>query len=188
MSHVVVVSAGSRPGSATERLATEIEDTLSTQDHSPLLTRVPLADVGPEIAAGLVSCRMHEALAPVCDDLAAADALVVVTPVHHASYSALFKAFFDQVPRGLLTGVPTLMAASGGSTRDTLVLDTALRPYLSALRALVVPTGVVVTPDDRDAHDRLLPDVAHRMQRACGELTRLLAPSAESRRAIRAAG
>lgn len=173
MSHIVTVSAGSRAGSATERLADELQDRLSTAENAAS-SRVSLHTWGPQIADGLVTCRQHPDLAPVTEMLAAADGLVVVTPVHHASYSALFKAFFDQIPRGALAGIPTLMAASGGSQRDALVLDVALRPYLSALRALVVPTGVVVTPDDRTADGDFIPGVGSRLDLACTELTALL--------------
>ena len=44
-----------------------------------------------------------------------ADGLVVVTPVFNASYSGLFKMFFDVVEQGSLSGMPVLMAATGGT-------------------------------------------------------------------------
>ncbi len=73
----------------------------------------------------------------VQDDLAAveaADALIVGTPVYRASFTGLFKHFFDFVEQTALVGyVPVLLAASGGSDRHALVLEHQLRPLFSLL-------------------------------------------------------
>ncbi|WP_241563520.1 NAD(P)H-dependent oxidoreductase [Streptomyces sp. E1N211] len=85
------------------------------------------------------------------DAVSGADALIVVTPVFSASYSGLFKSFFDALSSTdseALTGMPVLIAATGGSARHSLVLDHALRPLFSYLRAVVVPTGVYAASED----------------------------------------
>ncbi|STD13865.1 FMN reductase (NADPH) [Dermatophilus congolensis] len=174
MSKVIVVSAGHKPQSTTERLAVEIATSLDGKPACPATSHVALSMWGSSIAAGLVTCDLSPELVSIRDDLGSAEGIVVVTPVHHASYSALFKAFFDQLPRGILAGIPTLMAASGGSGRDALILDMALRPYLAALRMLVTPTGIMVAPEDRNAQGVLLPSVSDRIDRATAEFVALL--------------
>jgi MsuE subfamily FMN reductase len=61
----------------------------------------------------------------------AADALIVGTPVYRASFTGLFKHFFDFVEQTALVDVPVLLAASGGSDRHALVLEHQLRPLFS---------------------------------------------------------
>ncbi|HYF74814.1 MAG TPA: CE1759 family FMN reductase, partial [Nocardioides sp.] len=98
-----------------------------------------------------------------------ADALVVVTPVFSASYSGLFKTFFDVLEPGTLDGKPVLVGATAGTPRHSLVLEHALRPLFSYLHATVVPTGVFAASGDFG--DRGLDE---RIDRAAGELVALL--------------
>ncbi len=64
-----------------------------------------------------------------------ADGVIAVTPVFTASYSGLFKSFFDLIDPTALTGTPVLIGATGGTARHSLVLDHALRPLFAYLRA-----------------------------------------------------
>jgi FMN reductase len=61
------------------------------------------------------------------------------------------------------------MAATGGSARHSLVLDHALRPLFSYLRATAVPTGVYAASEDWGAEG-----LAERIDRAAGELAALM--------------
>jgi len=79
--------------------------------------------------------------------------VIAVTPVFSASYSGLFKSFFDVLDPQALVGTPVLMAATGGSARHSLVLDFALRPLFSYLKAAPVPTGVFAATADFGADD-----------------------------------
>ena len=78
----------------------------------------------------------------------AADGLIAVTPIFSASYSGLFKMFFDVIDRDGLAGKPSLLAATGGSTRHSLAIDYALRPLFAYLNAAVVATGVYAAAED----------------------------------------
>jgi FMN reductase len=96
----------------------------------------------------------------------------VVTPVFAASYSGLFKTFVDVLEPGVLDGKPVLIAATGGTARHSMVLDHALRPLFTHLRAVVVPTGVFAASEDFGATDEGHLD--KRVRRAAGELAALL--------------
>ncbi len=111
-----------------------------------------------------------------------ADGLIAVTPVFSASYSGLFKTFFDVLEEGTLDGTPVLVAATAGTARHSLVLEHALRPLFTYLHAVVVPTGVFAATDDfgDGGLDR-------RIQRAAGELAALMGkvdPTARRRRTV----
>ena len=104
----------------------------------------------------------------------AADAVVAVTPVFSASYTGLFKTFFDVLEPGALDGTPVLVAATAGTARHSLVLEHALRPLFTYLHAVVVPTGVFAASEDwgtggADAGLR------RRVERAATELAALVA-------------
>jgi FMN reductase len=101
-----------------------------------------------------------------------ADALVAVTPIFAASYSGLFKTFFDVLDKDALVGKPTLVAATAGTARHSLALEHAVRPLFAYLRAVVVPTAVFAATEDfgSTADGRL----GERVDRAARELAALL--------------
>jgi len=101
----------------------------------------PLAD---RLLTGFADAALEEAIGAVTG----ADALVAVTPVFSASYSGLFKTLFDVLEPGSIEGLPVLMGATAGTARHSLVLDHAVRPLFSYLRASPVPTGVFAATED----------------------------------------
>ena len=70
-----------------------------------------------------------------------------VSPIFSASYSGLFKMFFDVLQPQSLAGKPTLIAATAGTARHSLALEHAVRPLFAYLRTLVVPTAVFAASD-----------------------------------------
>jgi FMN reductase len=173
---VAVVSAGLSQPSATRLLADRISRAAGDQLRAAgddLLVEVvelrPLArDLADHFVTGFPSSDLEAALSTVTQ----ADALVAVTPVFTASYSGLFKSFFDVVEDGALNGKPTVVAATAGTARHSLVLEHALRPLFAYLRAMVVPTGVfAATEDFGDTSQNRLDE---RVTRAAEELVGLL--------------
>ncbi|MFC1416334.1 FMN reductase [Streptacidiphilus cavernicola] len=136
---------------------------------------VELRELAHAIADNLVTGFPGAALREAVATVTGADALIAVTPVFSGSYSGLFKSFFDVIDNTALAGKPVLIAATGGTARHSLVLDYALRPLFSYLRAVVVPTGVYAASEDwgsdGGAHTDSLPT---RITRAAAELTALL--------------
>ncbi|MFF9622219.1 FMN reductase [Streptomyces griseosporeus] len=165
---LVVVSAGLSVPSSTRLLA----DRLATavRGRTPVDVEViELRELAVEIAQNLTNGFPGRRLAAALEAVTEADGLIVVTPVFSASYSGLFKSFFDVLEQGALTGKPVLIAATGGTARHSLVLDHALRPLFSYLRAVVVPTGVYAASEDWGAEG--LPE---RIDRAAAELATLM--------------
>ncbi|MFF8643939.1 CE1759 family FMN reductase, partial [Streptomyces sp. NPDC015345] len=142
---------------------------------------VELRDVATEIAGHLVTGFPPERLAGALDAVAAADGLIVVTPVFAGSYSGLFKSFFDLIDKDALTGKPVLIGATGGTARHSLVTEHAMRPLFAYLRALVVPTAVYAASEDW-GQDGL----ASRIARAGRELARFMAGSGQGAGPVKA--
>lgn len=98
-----------------------------------------------------------EAIQAALAEIAAADGLVIATPVYKAAYSGLLKTFLDLLPQKAFEGKAILPVASGGSLAHALAIDYALRPVLSALGARVTVAGVFA----EDAQLRILDGDLH---------------------------
>jgi len=166
---LVVVSAGLSVPSSTRLLADRLAAAVDRQTPVDIQV-VELRDLAVEIAHNLTNGFPGKKLAAALDAVTEADGLIAVTPVFSASYSGLFKSFFDVLEKDALAGKPVLIAATGGSTRHSLVLDHALRPLFAYLRAVIVPTAVYAASEDWGAEG--LPE---RIERAAGELAALMA-------------
>ncbi|MFG2356778.1 CE1759 family FMN reductase [Streptomyces sp. NPDC048521] len=165
---LVVVSAGLSVPSSTRLLADRLAAAVDRQTPVDIQV-VELRDLAVEIAHNFTNGFAGKALAAAQDAVAGADGLIVVTPVFSASYSGLFKSFFDVLDKDALAGKPVLIAATGGTSRHSMVLEHALRPLFAYLRAVVVPTGVYAASEDWGAEG-----LAERIERAAGELAALL--------------
>jgi FMN reductase len=176
---LVVVSAGLSVPSSTRLLADRLAAATAGRTSAEVEV-VELRDLAVEIAHHFTNGFPGRKLAAALDAVTAADGLIVVTPVFSASYSGLFKSFFDVLDKDALAGKPVLIAATGGSPRHSLVLEHALRPLFAHLRAVVVPTAVYAASEDWGAEG--LPD---RIERAAGELAGLMAGLSAARPAVK---
>ena len=171
-----VVSAGLSVPSSTRLLADRLAAATGRQADVDVEV-VELRELAVEIAQNLTNGFPGRRLAAAIDAVTSADGLIVVTPVFSASYSGLFKSFFDVIDKDALTGIPVLIAATGGTARHSLVLDHALRPLFAHLRAVVVPTGVYAASEDWGAEG-----LDGRIERAAGELAALMRGLSANRR------
>ncbi|GAB1640377.1 CE1759 family FMN reductase [Krasilnikovia sp. MM14-A1259] len=173
---LVVVSAGLTRPSSTRLLADRLAAaTVAAADGTPPEVRVvELRELAHDITNHLLTGFAPAALADALDAVASADALIAVTPIFSASYSGLFKSFFDVLEPGALTGTPVLIAATAGTARHSLALEHALRPLFTYLGAVVVPTAVLAAGDDWAGAQARGPLHA-RIDRAAGELAREMA-------------
>jgi FMN reductase len=173
---IVVVSAGLSVPSSTKLLADKLGDAVEravgARGQEVDVQHVELRPLAHALADHLLTGFATGELARAIEAVRHADGLVVVTPVFSASYSGLFKTFFDVLENGMLDGKPVVIAATAGTARHSLVLDHALRPLFAYLRAVVVPTGVFAASEDFGATDDGSLD--KRVERAAGELAALL--------------
>jgi FMN reductase len=179
MKRVVVVVAGLSVPSSTRLLADllgdAVERAVEARGAEVDVETVELRPLAHALADHLLTGLPSDDLATAIDHVHAADGLVVVTPVFAASYSGLFKTFFDVLDQDALDGKPVLVAATAGTARHSLVLEHALRPLFSYLHAVVVPTGVFAATEDFGGTDGAL---QKRVERAAVELAALVADGA----------
>ena len=77
-----------------------------------------------------------------------ADLILAVTPTYQASYSGLFKLFWDLLPEGAIRGKRVLLTATGGTGRHGLMIDHTLRPLFAYLGAVPLPTALFAATQD----------------------------------------
>ncbi len=178
---LTVVTAGlSQPSSTRllgDRLADAAQQELTRRGHDTSIEVVELRDHAHDITDHLLTGFPNVKLRVVIDGVVGADGLIAVSPIFTASYSGLFKAFFDILEADSLAGKPVLVAATGGTERHSLSLEHALRPLFAYLRAVVVPTGVYAATSDWGSGEVIqgLDDsLVGRIDRAAGELAALV--------------
>jgi FMN reductase len=174
---IAVVSAGlSNPSSTrllADRLAAATVAALRARGEDATVEVVELRGHARDLADNLTTGFANEPLQAAIDTVVGADAVIAVTPVFSASYSGLFKTFFDVLDKDALIGTPVLLGATAGTARHSLALEFAMRPLFAYLRAVPVPTGVFAASEDwAGGGDSAL---IGRIDRAAAELADVLA-------------
>jgi FMN reductase len=174
---VVVVSAGLTQPSSTrllaDRLAAATVDALREGGEDTAVELIELREIAHDVTNAVLAGFPNERLGGVLAEVRQADALIAVSPIFNASYTGMFKSFFDVLEEDSLRGKPTLIAATGGTERHSLALEHGLRPLFAYLQALVVPTAVYAAASDwgtAGSEGALV----HRIERAAGELAQLI--------------
>jgi FMN reductase len=179
---IAVVSAGLSVPSSTrllaDRLSASTVEALRERGVEATVEVVELRGHARDLADNLLTGFPNANLRPAVDAVVGADALIAVTPVFSASYSGLFKTFFDVLDKDALTGRPVLIGATAGTARHSLALEHALRPLFAYLRAVVAPTAVFAATEDWAGGDATSAALADRIRRAAGELADLVAQRA----------
>lgn len=167
---IVVVTAGHAPASSTARLGLAMaEATARALGGAPRVRHLELRTFATAVAESVVTGTPAPEVADAIAALQGADALIVATPTINASFSGLLKSFLDTLPLDTLRGLPTAIAATGGTQRHTLVLDQSVRPMLAFLRAVVLPTCLFATADEWDG-PRPGPGLGRRIDDVADEL------------------
>jgi FMN reductase len=187
---IAVISAGLGKPSSTRLLADRLTEAtverLGLADIDPMVEVIELRDIARDITNNLLTGFPSPKLAAVIDSVSRADGLIALTPIFTASYSGLFKSFFDVLDNTALAGLPVLIGATGGTARHSLALDFAVRPMFAYLHAVVVPTAVFAATADwgsgADAGSMTdgAKDLPARILKAAGEFADLVAVSERS--------
>ncbi len=172
---LAVVSAGLGTPSSTPllaaRLARATEQAIHAAGEEVDIEVVELRGLATELAHHLAGLT-GPGLAAAQETVSGADGLIVVSPIFNASYSGLFKMFFDALEPGTIEGKPVLMAATAGTARHSLALEHSMRPLFTYLKAVVVPTAVFAASEDWGSAGTSEGDLAKRVENAGSQLAR----------------
>ncbi|WP_237687466.1 CE1759 family FMN reductase [Arthrobacter jiangjiafuii] len=175
---IVVITAGLGVPSSSRMLADQLGEAaraaFAAAGSDASVRTFELREYAVDIANNMVAGYAPPKLEALINEVVDADALVAVTPVFTASMSGLFKSFFDVIDNRALDGKPVILGATGGSARHSMVLDFAMRPMFSYLRARTTPTAVYAAPGDWGSGDAGAATLDSRVRRAAAELVALL--------------
>jgi NAD(P)H-dependent FMN reductase len=101
--------------------------------------------------------------------VAAADGVVLATPVYHGSFSALLKNFLDHLLSDAFHGKPVALIANGGGPRSGGIACEQLRSVVRSLSGWSTPTHLAITPGDFEG-GAPGPFIASRLDQLVGEL------------------
>lgn len=167
---LVAISAGLGTPSTSRLLADQLADAtrvqVSARGEATEIVLIELRELASDLATMMATGMAPSALDEAFEAVRAADGVIAVSPVFQASYSGLFKMFFDALPQASLDGAPVLLGATAGTARHSMVVDVAMRPLFAYMRADMVPTGVFAATDDFGGAD----DFNARVRRAAEEL------------------
>lgn len=124
--HVAMDAAAARPGVSAS--------VLSLADH-----RISFADGRP-------LDRFPDDTARVVATVAAADAVLLASPVYRGSFTGALKNLLDLCPVEALRDKPVGIVAMGATLHHYLGVDWHLRAVLAWFGALVAPTSVYLEP------------------------------------------
>lgn len=103
---------------------------------------VNLAEYRISFADGRPLDRLGDDSLHVIGELAAADAVLLASPVYRGSFTGALKNLLDLTPVEALRGKPVGIVAMGATLHHYLGVDWHLRAVLAWFGALVLPTSV----------------------------------------------
>jgi FMN reductase len=176
MTRLVVLTAGTGNPSSSRLLGERLGDAsvaaLRDVGIPAEVTHIELRTLAVELANHLATRLPGAALREAFDTVCAADGVIAVTPVFNASYSGLFKLFFDALDEGAMKGRPVLLGATGGTARHSLVIEHAMLPLFYYLKAPVATHPVFAATKDWGAVGGKLDKRIHRAAEAFTQLVK----------------
>jgi FMN reductase len=140
---VVIVSGNLSQPSRTLALAEHILASLANQTKFDIDSEIiQLASIAGDLATAKSRKDFPESITSLFHAVESAHIVIAVTPVYRASYTGLFKLFFDWVGQDALEETPVILAATGGNDLHALVIEHELKPLFGFFRALTIPHGI----------------------------------------------
>jgi len=144
---IVAVSGSPTAPSRTTALVDDVARNVAEQVDG----EARLIELAP-LLGGLGAAVWRDQLDPVVqealDAVEQADVLVVGSPAYRASYTGLFKLFFDHIGQYALVDKPVLLTATGGSDRHALLVEHQMRPLFGFFQAHTLPLGIFASEAD----------------------------------------
>ena len=180
---VVAVSGTLSSPSKTDALVDAVLDELALV--LPIERHViRVSELGPLFAGALTRDQLDERVERELRAIESADLLIAASPVYRASFTGLFKHFFDFVEQYALVDVPVLLAATGGSERHALILEHSLRPLFGFFQALTLPIGIYANTSDFTDRRVTAPLLQERIRAAIARGLPLIRSSVDEKRRI----
>jgi len=142
------------------------------------VTLIDIASFAPALGSTVSYDDIPEVVTNAFRQLAAADLIVIGTPVFKASYTGLLKHFFDLVDPKSLAGKVGVLVATGGSDQHASVLEYQLRPLASFFGIVTAATAIYARDTDFVDHRLTNEAIGKRIDHAVTQAIGLLPAAA----------
>ncbi|WP_101651953.1 CE1759 family FMN reductase [Brevibacterium ihuae] len=184
---IVAVSGGTGdPSNSTalaERILAAVREQLRPVGAEAEIEIIELRPLAHDLVDMTLTGIASEALESAFERIRTAHGLVIVTPVYNAAPLGLVSLFWQLFPDAGLRGIPVALAATGGTSRHSLVIDAQLRPLVAYLKGLAVPTSVFAATDDWGAPEAVS-GMGGRVRAVAEELAELVAAQPAETRSV----
>ncbi|ERK72799.1 FMN reductase [Leifsonia aquatica] len=109
---------------------------------------IELAPLLGQLGAGPFRSHLGPEVVEALEAVEAADVIVVGSPAYRATYTGLFKLFFDHIGQYALVDKPIVLTATGGSDRHALLVEHQMRPLFGFFQSLTLPLGIYAAESD----------------------------------------
>ena len=171
---MVGVSGSPTRPSRTTALVQEVAETFAERVGG-VATVIELAPLLGELGSGPFRGDIGPAARAALEAVEAADLIVVGSPAYRATYTGLFKLFFDHVGQHALVDKPIVLTATGGSDRHALLVEHQMRPLFGFFQSLTVPLGIFANEGDFTDYRVDSPELRTRIDTAITRTLPLLA-------------
>jgi FMN reductase len=148
MSKLIAVLGSVTPPGRLLKALEALTDAARAAEPTLEIDVLNLADVRIAFADGRPPEAYNDDTAGVVKRVAAADMVVLASPVYRASFTGSLKNLLDQLPVEALIGKPCGIVAMGATAYHYLGVEWHLRDVLTWFGALVPPTGVYLSSAD----------------------------------------
>jgi FMN reductase len=142
---VAIVGSATPPGRLRRAVAAALDRASAAGADVDL---IDLAERALAPADGRPPAELTDDTASVVDAIAAADAVLLATPVYRGSLTGVLKNLLDHVPVEALERKPVAIVAMGASPHHYLGAERHLRDVLSFFGADVLPVAGYLTSAD----------------------------------------
>ena len=180
----MVLLSGSNVGTKTRTVIDHLAEAVAAYDPTIDVSVVDLAEADMVFADGRNFTEYTGDTGRVARELMDADAIIIGTPIFHASIPATLKNVFDLLPVDALREKVVGMVATAGSAKHYLIPAQHLQPILTYMKAQVVQPYVFVEESDLHRGEIVSHDVLQRLDRLVEDtvvLTRTYATIREAR-------
>jgi len=168
-----VSGSPTRP-SRTTALVQKVAETFAARVGG-VSTVIELSPLLGELGSGPFRGDIGPAARAALEAVEAADLIVVGSPAYRATYTGLFKLFFDHVGQHALVDKPIVLTATGGSDRHALLVEHQMRPLFGFFQSLTVPLGIFANEGDFIDYRVSSPELRARIETAVQRTLPLLA-------------
>jgi len=148
MSKLTAVLGSVTPPGRLLKALNAMATSAQTLEHALEIDILNLADVRIAFADGRAPDAYNDDTAAAVSRIAAADIVVLASPVYRASFTGALKNLLDHLPVEALMGKPCGIVAMGATAHHFLGVEWHLRDVLTWFGAIVPPTGVYLSSAD----------------------------------------